>query len=178
MYAMEFLKQRKEFLYKYRDHLDFVLLTENRSVTMDLILETKDLPWNIDAATCQKLATPDGYLERLIQNHTIEDQNEWNYIESVFNPYWTWDDMSPRLDQALSNPKWQDKYGRWFFHNWSRNPAIMKTSEQKVLDSLVKYLAATKIKRTFKAYNTDPTQLICKKRLLREYKSLQGTKTN
>ena len=168
---MECFQKRKAFLYKYKDHLDFVLLTQNRSVSDGLILETRDLPWNIDA-DMRRLPIPFNYLETLQGHHTVADQNDWNYIESACSPYWTWDYFADTLDKYLANPEWASRYERWFFQNWSRNPAIMKVSPEQVAESIKKYVAATKIKRSFKLSITTPSYKLCQRRLLREFNEI------
>jgi hypothetical protein len=165
---MEYLQQRKDFLYKYKDHLDFIILTQNKSVSMELIMETMDLPWNLNEKG-ERLPLPVGYCDKLRLGHTAKDRDNWNYIESVCNPYWTWDDMAPKLDKWMIDSRWPDVFGRWFFQNWSENPAIMNTSAEKVFDSLRKYLAATRIQRTFRRCISSPSHKMCKRRLLREY---------
>ncbi len=165
---MECFKERKEFLYKYKDHLDFVFLTNNNSVTMQLIKETIELPWHIDD-NMNRIPIPKGYFESQTARITVEDENQWNFLESIINPFWTWDLLAPSLDKHVADPRWQDRYGRWFFTNWCRNPAIMKISPCKLQDSIRKYIAATKIKRTFKRCVATPSHPFCKTRLLREF---------
>lgn len=170
---MECFQERDRFLCKYKDKWDFVTLTQNKSVSDRLITQTVDLPWNLDA-NGERLPVPSGHRESLRALYTEKDLNDWNYIESCCNPYWTWDAMAPAVEKAITtNQKlWNDRYGRWFFHNWSRNNVLMNTSIEKVQDSLIKYIAATKIKRTFKRCTTTPTHHLCKSRLLREFNSL------
>jgi hypothetical protein len=170
---MECFQKRKAFLYKYKDYLDFILLTQNSSVSNTLILETQDLPWNVDA-DMRRLPLPPRYIENLQEKHTVADQNDWNYIESAFNPYWTWDYFADTLDKYLANPEWASRYERWFFQNWSRNPAIMRISLEKVAESIKKYVAATKIKRSFKLSNTTPSYKLCQRRLLREFNEIKS----
>jgi hypothetical protein len=169
---MECFQKRKAFLYKYKDHLDFVLLTQNRSVSDLLIKETPDLPWNVDAEM-RRMPLPPNYLETLQEKHTVADQNDWNYIESACNPYWTYDYFADTLDKYLANPEWDKRYGRWFFQNWSRNAAIMRIYPEKAAESIKKYLAATKIKRSFKISITTPCYKLCQRRLLREFNEIK-----
>jgi len=168
---MECFQARRRFLYKFKDNFDFVLLTANTSVPDALIKETPDLPWNLGAHG-ERLSVPDGYLDKLREHHTESDMNEWNYIESMANPHWTWDTMLPTVEKAMTNPQWQERFGRWFFQNWSRNKALMRTSELMIIDSLAKYIASTKIKRSLKRCITDPTHMFCRARLLREFSSM------
>lgn len=168
---MECFQQRARFLYKYKDRLDFVQLTQNRSVSDWLIQQTPDLPWCLDDCGT-RLPIPVEHLSTISASHTDTDINEWNYIEACLNPYWTWDTMAPSVEKAMTEKCWNERYGRWFFHNWSRNNALMRISLDKVQDSLIKYIAATKIKRTFKKCITTPTHHFCQSRLLREFTSL------
>jgi hypothetical protein len=165
--GMDFIRERKQFLYEFASHLDFVLLTANKSVSDELIQSTPDLPWNITDRV--RRPVPKDYFATLQNTHTAGDQYEWNYMEALCNPYWTWDTMGSLVVNAMANPLWTDRFGRWWFHNWSRNNAIMRTSQDKVIDSLRKYVAATKIKRTFKKCVTTPTHPICISRLRREF---------
>jgi hypothetical protein len=174
---MECFQEREKFLYKYKDHLDFVLLTHNKSVTENLIKKTKDLPWHVDK-NFNKLPIPDDYYENKSILHTSEDKNNWKYIEALYNPFWTWENFVDILDIQMKDLRWNERYGRWFFTNWSRNKVIMKTSTQKVIDSLRAYVAATKIKRSFKKCITNPNYQVCKKRLHREFHSLSDINSN
>jgi hypothetical protein len=171
---MEFLQERTRFLYMYRHHLDFVRLTANRSVSDKLIRDTPDLPWNLDADG-QRLPVPPGHCAKQQQTHTAKDQDEWNYIESAMSPYWTWDKWADTLDTHMADPRWPDRCGRWFFHNWSGNPALMRTSHAKVLHSLRRYLAATRIQHTLRRCISTPDHPLCRSRLAREFASLVST---
>ncbi len=122
------MDSRKDFLYKYRDLLDFLQLTANPSVPDHLIRATPDLPWNLGTDN-ERLPIPKGHLQCLAKQHTVSDQNEWNYIEAACSPFWTWEKWAGSLDSHMSDPCWPDRFGRWFFHNWSRNPAIMKNNQ-------------------------------------------------
>lgn len=76
---MECFQERKRFLRKYKDHLDFILLSSNKSVTSHLIKTTQDLPWNVDDELKQK-SIPMEYEKTMKLSHTVADQNHWNYI--------------------------------------------------------------------------------------------------
>lgn len=127
---MECFFEQKQFLYKYKSHLDFVLLTANKSVSDSLIEETPDLPWNLDVDG-KRHPIPKEYIESLTETHTVQDQNEWNYIEACCNPYWNWDKIGPKLDNLIADPKWE-RFQRWFFQNWSMNPAIFIVRKEKI----------------------------------------------
>ena len=119
------LQERAQFLYKYKDHLDFVRLTANTSVSDELIKETHDLPWNL-GVNGERLPCPPEYIAEKIKSHTKKDKEIWSYMESALNPTWTWNRFEgDSLDQHMSDPKWPDDFGRWFFFNWSGNPSIM-----------------------------------------------------
>jgi hypothetical protein len=49
----------------------------------------------------EKLPLPMGYCDKLRLGHTAKDRDNWNYIESVCNQCWTWDDMAPKLDGLM-----------------------------------------------------------------------------
>lgn len=151
---MEILQERKAFLYKYKDLLNFVLLTANKSVSDKLIQETRGLPWNLDSDG-HRLPIPKGYVEKISMTHTEQDKNQWNYVESMFNPSWTWDSFNTTLDMYLADPRWI-RYERWFFDNWCRNPVIMETSLEKACHSITRYIAATKIQRSFRKFKQMP----------------------
>lgn len=168
---MECFQERERFLYKYKDHLDFVLLTANKSVSDKLIRDTYDLPWNLDADGERK-PIPQDYMQQIITSHTAQDQYDWWYIASACSPFWTWDSFGDSLDEYMS--RWPEKFGKWFFSNWSHNPSIMKISSAKIENSLLKYIYATKIKRTFKRCVTIPTHPMCKSRLLHEFNALRS----
>lgn len=169
---MEIFHERRRFLYKYKDHLDFVLLTANISVSDQLIHDTPDLPWNLDA-NGKRLNVPSDYMENIRKKHATENGNGWNYIESAC--YWTWEYWSDSLEFTMADPRWPEQgYGRWFFQHWSNNQALMNISDSKLCDSIKKYIAATKIQRTFKRCVTNPHHPMCKSRLMREFNSLAG----
>lgn len=170
---MEFLLERKAFLYKYKNYLNFILLTANKSVSDKLIQETRDLPWHLDKDG-NRLPIPKDYIKNLNMTYTVEDQNEWNYMESLFNPYWTWDTYNNKLDTYLADKRW-NRFERWFFNNWCTNPVIMITSLEKVCHSLKRYIAATKIQRSFKKCISIPNYRICRSRLLNEFNGLVYT---
>ena len=172
---MQCFQERIQFLFKFKDCLDFVLLTANKSVTDHLILQTPDLPWNLGEKG-ERLSVPRGYIEKQMESHAEEERNEWMYVEACCNPFWTWDTMSDSVERGMADERWK-RYERWFFQNWSRNEAIMKTSKNKVVDSLRKYIAATKIKRSFKRCVSNPYHPFCKSRLLREFVSLHSNYT-
>lgn len=175
---MEYKHEQKQFLYKYKTHLDFVLLTHNKSVSTYLIKDTKDLPWHVDSHM-NKLPIPATYLDTIRAKHTVKDQNNWNYIEARMNPYWTWDFLysGDALAKNMAKPQWKDTCGRWFFDNWCQNNAILTTSKEKVIVSLKKYVAATKIQRCFRRCITDPSHPFCTSRLLREFTEMRDTIT-
>lgn len=167
---MECFHERKQFLYKFKDHLDFVLLTANKSVSDKLIKDTYDLPWNKDT-NGKRLPIPSDYIKHIQSHHTVKDQNEWQYIETLFNPGYTWDNFES-YDKYFADPRWPERFGRWFFSNLSCNQVFMDISHKKVEQSLQKYIAATKIKRTFKRCVTTPTHPLCKSRLHREFEQM------
>lgn len=167
---MEFEVERKAFLYKYKNYLNFVLLTANISVSDKLIQETRDLPWHLDDDG-KRLPILADYITNLKMTYTIEDTNQWNYIESLCNPYWTWDSFNNKLDTCLGDPRWI-RCERWFFNNWCQNPIIMKTSLEKVCHSIRRYIAATKIQRSFRKFISIPSYRICRSRLLNEFNGL------
>ena len=167
---MECFQERKKFLYKFKDQLDFILLTANKSVSDKLIKDTPDLPWNIDISG-KRLPIPKDYIKDITSRHTVKDQNEWEYMETLCNPCYTWDNFVS-YDKWIVDPRWTDRFGRWFFCNLSLNKAFMNVTYKGVEQSLRKYIAATKIKRTFKRCITTPTHSLCKSRLLHEFEQM------
>lgn len=83
---MECFHERKQFLYKFKDQLDFVFLTANKSVSDKLIKDTYDLPWNIDT-NGKRLPIPNDYIKYIRSHHTVRDENEFQYIETLFNSF-------------------------------------------------------------------------------------------
>jgi hypothetical protein len=167
---MECFQERKKFLYKFKEHLDFILLTANKSVSDKLIKDTPDLPWNIDT-NGKKRPIPKDYIKDIRSRHTVKDQNEWEYIETLHNPGYTWDEFVS-YDKWIADPRWPDRFGRWFFSNLSSNQVLMNVPYKQVGQSLRKYIAATKIKRTFKRCVTTPNYPLCKSRLQYEFEQM------
>lgn len=168
---MDCFQRRKQFLYDFKEHLNFVFLTANPSVSDYLIKQTPDLPWNLDESG-KRLPVSKEYKAKVLSAHTPQDQDRWNYIEALMNPSWTWD-FKPDLYKSVNDPRWPDFCGRWFFPNWCRNGVIMKIDLKLVQESLCKYVAATKIQRTFRRCISDPSHPMCRRRLAREFEELQ-----
>ena len=159
---MEIFQQRNQFLRKYVDQINWIQLSHNWSATEYIKNKTKDLPWQ------ESKYTPKQLRDLREAKHTLEEQNNFNYIEFLVNPYYNWQYFKD--DQLVKVPgSWIANY---FFDNWSKNPSLLTCNKDDIIYSIRRYIAATRIQRTWRRIISDPSYLLCKRRLVREFDNL------
>ena len=151
---MEIFQERNIFLRKYADKFNWTQLSHNRGVTDFIKNNTTDLSWQEVKYTLKELMD----LREL--HHTLEEIHNFNYLEFIMNPSYHWKYMEKYLDDLPNKP-----CKNYFYDNWCTNPAMLKCDKADVINSIKKYIAATKIQRTFRRSITNPEYVLCKRRL-------------
>ena len=119
------------------------------------------------------------YIKSILQKET---RIEWDYISC--NPSITWDIIQQNPDKPWNwfyisyNPNitWEiiqqnpDKAWDWFYV--STNKGLFKLPQAKLVECIRQHIAAKSIARHWKVCNSNPEYLVCRKRLLCEFKSL------
>ena len=95
------------------------------------------------------------YVESILRQET---RIEWGTLSQNSNITW---------DIIQQNP---DKPWDWFYI--SINKGLFKLSEAKLMECIRQHAAAKSIARHWKVCNSNPEYLVCRKRLLYEFKNL------
>ena len=127
-------------------------ISSHPSITWDIIQQNPDKPWN---------------WRGISQNPNIT----WNIIQQNPDKPWDWRGISrnPNISWEIiqQNP---DKPWSWFCSSY--NKALFKLPQAKIVECIRQHIAAKSIARHWKVCNSNPEYLVCRKRLLHEFKSL------
>ncbi len=95
----------------------------------------------------------------------------WENIQQNTDKPWNWRSISQNpnitLENILQHP---DKPWSWFCLSY--NKGLFKLPQAKLVECIRQYTAAKSIARHWKVCNSNPEYLVCRKRLLHEFKSL------
>ena len=136
---------------------------------MDIIKENPQIPWNYTFISMNPNLTIKFIKENFIKTWrwdyiSCNENITWENIQENINFPWSWTNIgkNPNItwDIIRKNPNYP-----WYYRDISHNKDIFDISNERIR----KYFAVKTIWRYWFRANTDPTYLICQKRLLYEF---------
>ena len=151
-------------------------LSENKSLTRELVNAYPNKRWDVVRLLHNKIKT----LEELSCHFDNRNCNanvmismvphlQLDEILKYTNINWYWTYLSEFLDSITIEQIEAHPELPWDWNSIGRNPRLLEVSDKECEEAARALLSANKIKRQFKRALTDPSFIMCRKRLQREF---------
>jgi hypothetical protein len=150
------------------------ILSTNSSITWNIVQDNLDKPWNRPMLSTNSNITFDivfnnrDYFDGLWSNLSSNRNLTAKIIQDNPDKYWNYSELSHNLSITFDIVKNNlDKPWDWDILSWNENMFDIDTSKEER-----EYMAVFKIQQYWLKAYYNPDYLICKRRLLREFKNL------
>ena len=130
----------------------YIWLSENPNITWEIVKNNLDIKWDYESLSGNPNITWE-----IVKNNP---DKKWNYGYLSQNPNITWEIVRDNPDKL------------WDWNGISSNSKVFKLPEQNLHTHIKEYISCNRIKRAWHHCNNDPSYLVCRRRLLREYENL------